>query len=401
MLRKLFMPAALSCSLLIAGCGGGGSDSSSSTSPPSTPARFAVAGPLNGVQQTLSGSVLTPLAVATQGTPLSGVISCADFAVNGDALNIVNALANGIQGAAQNPQAIANVAPQIQGAVQQLALDLQQLVGSLAGGAACNSSGSNTAPSGNPLSGTPLAALGDQLLPVLAGITQNLGVPAGAGGTSQQQSLSQLAGLLSQISGALSAANAQLPASVTGAPVLGGVLTTLQGTVTNLVSLVQTAASGDPAATTTALQSTVSSLLQNLLLNVLPVNAIQLPTGSTAVSNPVTAAIAQLTSLLGQGLGSSASASALPATLTTALSSVLGPLNQASGTSGATLLTSLLSQLTSGLSGVTSGAGGGNSVAGLTSALSLVTSTLSSLLGGKTGGCLFANTPLAVLCTTL
>jgi hypothetical protein len=398
MLKKLYIPAALATTLLVAGCGGG----SASGSTPAAQARYTVAGPLTPVQNTVSSSVLQPLAVATAGTPLSGVVSCADFAVNGDALNIVNALANGVQGAAQNPQAIANVAPQVQASVQQLVLDLQQMLASLAGGAACNSSGSTATLTGNPLAGTPLAALGDQLLPVLTSITT---LNQGSG----TQSLTQLASQLSQISTAFNAAYAQLPTSVTGAPVLGGVLTTLKGTVGNLVTTLQTAAGGNPTATTAALQSLVTSTLQNLLLNVLPVNAIQSPSGSTAISNPITAAITQLTSVLGTGLGSSASTASLQTALTSALEPVLTTLQQSSGTGGATFLTSLLSQLTGALSGVSSGGTGATAVSSLLgSVVTTVTSTLSSILGGTgsgtggtTGNCLFANTPLSVLCTAL
>lgn len=400
MFKKLSMTAALAATLLAAGCGGGGSTDSGSSG--GTAARYTVTGPLTPVQSTVSTSVLQPLAVATAGTPLAGVVSCADFAVNGDALNIVNALANGVQGAAQNPQAIANVAPQVQGSVQQLAADLQQLLAALAGGSACNSSGGGTTLTGNPLAGTPLAVLGDQLLPVLSSITA-----AGAGGGAP--SLTQLTAQLSQLSTAFNAAYAQLPSSVTGAPVLGGVLTTLKGTVASLVPLVQTAAGGDPTATTAALQTVVTNTLQGLLLNVLPVSAIQAPTGSTAISNPITAAIAQVTSLLGQGMTANTPLSTLQSTLTGALAPVLTTLNQSSGAGGATFLTSLLSQLTGALSGVPSSGTGATAVTGLLgTVVTTVTGVLSSILGGVgsgTGGttppCLFANTPLSILCTAL
>ncbi|MGH8505811.1 MAG: hypothetical protein ACRETM_07590 [Stenotrophobium sp.] len=400
MLRKFGFIAISLSGLLLAGCGGGAGDVAGGTGGGSSSvgSRAAVAGPLTPVQNTLSTSVLQPLAQATAGTPLSGVVSCADFAVNGDTLNIVNALANGIQGVAQNPQAIANVAPLVQGQVQQLVTDLQQLLSSLAGGAACNSSGSTTALSADPLAGTPLAPLSAALLPVLAQVT--------AANQSGTPSLSQLAAQLSQISTAFNTAYAQLPSSATSAPVLGGVLLTLKGTVTSLVALLQTAANGDPTTTTAALQSLVTATLQNLLLNVLPVNAIQTPTSSTAISNPITAAIAQLTSVLGTGLGSSASTSSLQASLTSALAPVLTTLSQSSGAGGATFLTSLLSQLTGALSGVSSGGTGASAVTGLlTTVVSTLTGTLSSILGGAgtgtSGSCLFANTPLSVLCTAL
>lgn len=397
MLRKLMCSAAAAATLLVAGCGGG---SDAPTSTPGATARYTTTGPLTPVQNTLSTSVLQPLAVATAGTPLSGAVSCVDFAVNGDALNIVNVLANGLQGAQQNPAALAAAAPQVQAAVQQLVADLQVMLSALTGGLGCNAAGSGHAPVVNPLAGTPLAPLGDQLLPVLANLSalnQNPG----------SQSLTQLAAQLSQLSAAINVAYAQLPATATGAPVLGGVLSTLKTTVGNLVTLVQTAATGDPTATTAALQSTVTAALQNLLLNVLPVNAIQAPSGSSAISTPVTAAIAQLTALLGQGVGSNLPLGTQQASLSNALVPVLSTLYQASGANGATFLTTLLSKLTGALSALPSGGVGSTAVLGLLgTVVTTVSSALTSILGGTGTGtgtvpCLFANTPLSMLCTAL
>lgn len=398
MLKKLTLTAAIAAALMMAGCGGSSAPDTGSGGSVAT--RSSVNGPLTPVQTTLSTSVLQPLAVATQGTPLSGVVQCVDYAVNGDALNVVNILANSLQAAAQNPQALAGAAPQIQTQVQQLVTDLQQTLTALAGGAACNSSGTSTPlVAGNPLSGTPLAALGDQLQPVLS----NLAVLNQNPGT---QSLGQLAAQLSQISTALNAAMAQLPSSATGAPVLGGVLSTLQTTLANLAVVVQTASGGNANATVSALQTTLTNTLQGLLTNVLPVNTIQAPTGSTAISAPITSAIAQLSTLLGQGAQSTTPLSTLQADLNAALAPVLSTLYQNSGSGGATFLTTVLSQITSGLSAVPTG--GTGSVA-VTSLLNTVTTTISSVLSGLlgttgtggTGGtstCLFANTLLAVLC---
>ncbi|HWU68913.1 MAG TPA: hypothetical protein VN046_08550 [Stenotrophobium sp.] len=400
MFRKLGLVVVMAAGLALAGCGGGSSDSGSGGAVQS---RKTVSGPLTPVQNTLSSSVLQPLAVATNGTPLSGVVNCADFAVNGDALNIVNALANGLQGAAQNPQALTDVAPQIQAQVQQLAADLQQLVGALASGASCNGSTAGTTVAGDPLAGTPLAPLSAALLPVLQQITA-----AGQGGGAP--SLSQAAAQLSQISTALNAAYAQLPASATGAPVLGGVLTTLKGTVTNLVSLLQTAAGGDPTATAAALQATVTGTLQNLLLNVLPINSLPTSSGSNVLPGQVMAGISQLTAIFNSGLTSSGNSAGLPGQLNLALlNDVLQPLTVAlpaqGGSAGASVLTGLLSQITASLTGIAGGGASGNPAAVITSLLGTVlptvTATLASILGGTTGSCLFANTPLSVLCTAL
>ena len=405
MLKKLSLTAAVAATLLTAGCGGS-SSSESSSSGGTTPARYTVSGPLSGVQSQISGSVLTPVANAAAGTPLHGVVTCADAAVNGDTLNIVNALANGVQNAAatQNPQALAAAAPQVQGSIQQLALDLQQLLAAMAGGAGCTA-GASQAPAGtNPLAGSPLAAFGATLTPVLANITQTLGVPTGAGGTSPQQSLAALSTVLSTLSGALDSALLQAPPQATGAPVLGGTLLTLQTALHDLITLLNTASSGSAASTTLELQHTLNDTLLNVLLKIVPVSTIESQSGQPGlISTPVTQGVAQLSNVLAQGLGT-----VLTPVLTTALTTT-----NAGSTGPLAPLGALLPSLLSSITGALKGAGTGGSTTDPTAALANVLFTLSSTLtailgsttttgtGTTTTPCIFLNTPLSGLCKVL
>jgi hypothetical protein len=404
MFRKLSLTAAVAAVLLAAGCGGSSDTPVSSSSGQPAQARYSVSGPLTGVQQQVSGTVLMPLANAAAGTPLQGVVICADAAVNGDALNIVNALANGVENAAgtQNPQAIAAAAPQVQGAIQQLALDLQQLLGAIAGGPGCKAGAPATAPGSNPLAGSPLAGFGTALAPVLGNVIPNLGVPTGAGGQSSGRSLTELVTVVQSLSAAFDSAMAQVPAQASGAPVLGGTLTTLQTALHDLSSLLNTANTGSAPATTLALQQTINDVLLNVLTKVVPVNTIEAQSGQRGViSTPVANAANQFGAVFAQYLGQAvtpALQALFNSNITVLLNPVLAPVNQ--------LLPSLIGPLT----GALAGSGGGSTAdptAAISNALVIVTSTLSKVLGTAAGGglpaipCVFAGTPLAALCRIL
>lgn len=423
---NMSLASVLVASLLLTGCGGGSGESASpsvSTNPVAVPnsetvpiVRSTVNGPLSKVQDTLSFSVMQPLAVASRGTPLAGVVSCADFAIARDALNIINAVAKGQRSVTQNPRAIADMAPQIQSQVLQLSRDLQQMIVALAGGAAC-SDNAMTMLKDNPLAGTPLAVLGDELLPVLGKI---LNAPR-----SEKPSLSDLANQLLAISNAYNAAYRQLPASVVGTkvpdgtpalatrmievPVLGGVLSTLNSILPALAVLIQSADQGDTPWVLSMLENATRSVIGNLLLNVLPLNNLQALSGSVALSDPIHDAAEQIGTQLRASINSSIPDVALQVTLGDAMAPVLSTLYQSAGPGGATLLTSLLARLTAALSKLQSNETGNVTVTVLINAvLPAVDGVLLSMVGpsGSTSGntaaanagCQFNSTGLAVLC---
>lgn len=416
----------LVASLLLIGCGGGGEESASpnaSTNPVAVPnseavpmARSTVIGPLTRVQDTLSNSVMQPLAVASRGTPLAGVVSCTDFAIARDALNIINAVAKGQRSLTQDPRAIADAAPQIQIQILQLSRDLQQMLVALAGGAAC-SDNAMTMLKDNPLSGTPLAVLGDELLPVLNKI---LNAPR-----VEKPPLSDLANQLLAISNAYNMAYRQLPASVVGTkvsdgmpalatrmievPVLGGVLSTFNSTLPALAVLIQSADQGDTPWVLSMLEDATRSVIGNLLLNVLPLNNLQAHAGSVALSDPIHRATEQIGMQLRAGMNSSIPDASLQLALGDAMAPVLSTLHQSAGPGGATLLTSLLSRLTAVLSTLPRSEMGNVTVTTLINTvlpavegvlLSMVTSSGSTSGSTATAnaGCQFNSTGLAVLC---
>ncbi|MES2488900.1 MAG: hypothetical protein V4607_03845 [Pseudomonadota bacterium] len=422
---KMLIALSLVASLLLTGCGGG-EETADTNTPPSISAnsantpvgRSTVIGPLTAVQDTISTSVMQPLAVASRGTALAGVVSCANFAIGGDALNIINAVAKGQQGLAQNPQAIVEMAPQIQIQILQLARDLQQMIVALAGGPACSDNATAMKLQGNPLAATPLAVLGDELLPVLNNIlnTQH----------SDQQSLTDLANQVLAISNAYNTAYRQLPASVVGkkvpdgvpalstrmieVPVLGGVLSAFNSTLPALAVLIESAARGDTYWVLAMLENATSSTIENLLLNVLPLNNLQALSGSTVLSDPIHQAAVQIGTQLGSSIKTPISEPTLQATLGRAMTPVLSTLNQSADPSGATLLTSLLTRLTAALSTLPSSDVGADTVTALINTiLPTVNNVLLAMLGtsdSATGtivsantGCQFDHTALTVLCS--
>lgn len=97
--RRTLMLATAVATLSLAACGGGGGGSSGATADPGTPTSDPVAraaGPLDPVQTQLESAVLAPLASALAGTPLEGVVDCANELVNYKILDTVDVLAGGL-----------------------------------------------------------------------------------------------------------------------------------------------------------------------------------------------------------------------------------------------------------------------------------------------------------------
>ena len=368
MLRQSLLVAASFAALTLAACGG-----SSGVAPGSNgQVSQSVSGPLDPVQSTLSQSVFGPLENTTQGTPLRGVLMCTDQAVNGNLLNVVDALLNGLK----DPSTIASSTPaHVQAQLKGFAGNLTQLLLSLAGQGGCNG-GQTSVPGSNPLAGTPLAPLGNTLLPVLQQVQGQL-----SGG---QLGLTTLSNLFGQLQNALQLGLQQLPPSVTSAPVLGGVLTTLESSLGNVVSLINTVSqnpSNAPAAVKTALQS----LLNGITTKIVPLQFLQQAGGGSGgplaqVQSAIQSLVSQVQSTLSGGgdVGNLFNGGQL--------APIVGPVQQ--------LVQQIVQPLQSALAGGTSS---GNPVTDLlNTVLPNLKSVLTGLLGGGGAGttCLFAKLPL-------
>lgn len=300
MLKKTSLAAAIAAVTMLSACGGGGGGgdggdggnggNGGSTNP-------VVSGPLDPVQTTTSDSVITPLATATAGTPLQGVLLCVDSVVNQNVLDIGDAVANGLA----DPTTLASTTPEeAQATLSALVTNLSGLLTSLAGTASCtgDAAGSSVIPTTNPLAGTPLAPLGAALLPVLISAQQQL---AGASGGAPLTA-TQLATILDQLADAFASGFDALPPEVTGAPVVGGALVTVDHALTQLQSIATLAAGGgSPTLIASSFQALVQGVVTDLLTQVLPVADLQSLAGggaSTDLLATLQAAVASLTANL-------------------------------------------------------------------------------------------------------
>lgn len=390
MFRKLIITGMAATAVALAGCGGGGSSSGSNSGPSAQPA--AVAGPLDTVQSTSANSIYAPLESATAGTPLAGVLSCSNTAVNGNLLDTGDALINGLQ----NPTSLSTVTPaQVQAELAALAQNLSGLLTSLAGTGSCTSTGgTGTVPTANPLAGTPLAPLGDALLPVLQQFQQQLG--SAGGGTP---SLATLAAMFAQLNTAYQSGLAQLPTSATSAPIVGGILTSTGTTISDESTLLNAAAANDPTAFNAAAQTFVYDYLVNTLTMVVPVDYIESQSGqSGTISNPIKQAATQAAAAFAQALASY-SPQLLNSLNSSQISPVFSPVNSQ-------VLPSILAPITNQLSGVSGSTGTGGSLTGtpLDSFLTPLITALNGLNGStsSSGTCVFASYPLlSTLCTVV
>ena len=409
-IRKFLLSGAIAACIVAAGCGGSSgssgsssgsssgtsSSSGSSSSGGATGTTVSVAGPLDTVQTTLSGSVLSPLEQATTGTPLKGVLVCTDDVVNQNTLDVVDTILNALQ----NPASAASAPPQIQALLLEMANNLGGLLNSLAGKGGCggaagssssSSGGGGTVPGTNPLAGTPLAPLGDALLPVLQKIQQQLGA-----GSSSGNGLADLASLVDQLNTAFQTGLAQVPASAFSQPIVGGVLTTLKVTVSNLAAVVDALATSNGTAFQSATQTLLDNLLVNVLTQVVPTSFIETKAGKPGtITGPIDTAAATFSAAVANAL-TQGEQQLLAALSSSQLAPVVNPVLN-------TLLPAILGPITQALAGAggSSSSGGGVTGTPLDALLGPLTTVLTGILGGTGTTCVFANTPLSALCKLL
>lgn len=309
--------AALAVSSLVA-CGGGSDSSAGITGGVSGVAAKAedVAGPLDALQDPLSNEVVGALAAAAEGTPLSPVLSCVDQAVVIDLLDVVDSLALAAQeGATSGDPAAAmqGAAENIVGALQGFATNATAMLQGLAGGAGC---GEGSDEGGMPSFGLPGGETGTPLDAILAQLSGfgDIGVPSFPGGDDgdtggdtgsdgQVPGLSELAAgveeAVAQFNSAYALFEQQVPAEALNAPVFGGVLSLVYASVNQLDDIFNAAASGVPADVGIEATTLVSLVVNALLTEVLPVDALEDALGQ----NPVSDAIAQGSALVGEQIG--------------------------------------------------------------------------------------------------
>jgi hypothetical protein len=408
MIQKSPIAAIIGAGLLLSACGGGGSSSGSGTPPQATPPPTGsgsdsivvarVAGPLDPVQDQVSGGVFGPLSEAAAGTPLEAVIQCADETVTYNVLDLGDSVLAQLQatllsggGTALNPDPSAMTA-----ALGSLAANMTQLLESLAGlgeGCTANLLALDRIASGtNPLAGTPLEPLGAALTPVLGQIATAVN---NANNSDQDLQLTTIATAISQLNLALQNGLAQVPAEAYEAPVAGAALTTLSTALNDTTALLEAVLAYDGAATGAGVQVLLENTLVNLLTGVVPVRDFEAQAGQPGlISSQIEAGAAQLSALLGQTVGT-VTTPVLSNTLAGALDPLLDPIENE-------LLPTLLGPLGEALAGT----GTGSASNPLAPVLGIVETVIGTLVGGIGGGdpvpvedCPFAGLPLlSVLC---
>jgi|TARA_R110001583_G_scaffold3296_2_gene21493 hypothetical protein len=408
---KTLLAMTFGVSLALAGCGGssgGGSPSqgSSADEQPVTSGYSEVEGPLDAVQQPLSEQVIAPLASAAAGTPLEGAVNCVGGFVVTDVLDILDAILSQV-----SPESLADPAafgPALQESVTELATDLPAALASLTGesctGGSAGESGSN------PLEGTPLAPLGDALAPVFA--AANGGGDSGGEAPSAAALMEQLSAAFSEGLAAVIAADPSGEAAT--APILGGLLVTLDQAFIDLTATVTALESTDAEQVGAAVATTLENTLNNLLIQVVPIGFIEEQAGQgPIISSEIEAAVATLTGLLGGDL-SGLAATDFAALFGDGAGDLFGPLSdtplagiqeaitgalagggdggQTGGTTG-TPLDAILDQLAPIQDALS--AGGGDGLTG--TPLDILLGPIASALEGG-GACPLAATPLDAVC---
>lgn len=404
MFKKCLLASAVGSLMFLTACGGGsGGTSPTRQSGDGSVTRQSVSGPLDPVQDEVSGSVISPLAGAAAGTPLEALLLCADQVVVQDTLDIADSVLAQLQEAAlsgggvpmtPDPAALA-------ASLQSLVVNLTGLLGSLGGvGDGCLTDSltlDQIAGAGDALAGTPLAPLGTALQPVLSQIAAALDASEGSGEDLQ---LTTVSALVTQLNLAMQNGLAQIPADAYDAPIAGGVLTTVATALNDTDDLLAAAAAYNASGTQAELQNTLYNTLVNVLTQVVPVAFLEEQAGQPGViSDPIEAAAGQVSSTLASALGN-VTTPVLSDLLADAAEPALDPIENQ-------VLPAVLGPIIDALSGGGDIGGFGGAFAGtpLAPLLDPLAAALEGLLGGGLGGlpvggdCPLQSVPLlSVLC---
>lgn len=291
--KNLTIAALVGASMGLAGCSGGTSILSGDTDDAKT---TPVEGPLDVLQdQVVTGLVGTQIGGALP-EPLGPTVQCAADAIN-SLVDAPDALLAALTNAAGGDPATAlnGAADQFAGSLERFVADLQSTLIALTGGETCGTvaaGDSNGTPrSGNPLEGTPLATVGS----ALEDIASTLG---GFSGSSEDPNLTTLTELLEPQLMVLSRAFDMLPAPVNEAPIVGGVLATLRDATGDLAAMLPAIGDYQGREVNDGLETLLNNLLSNVLLRVIPVEAIDEQTGQN-VSGQIQTAINMAINTLG------------------------------------------------------------------------------------------------------
>lgn len=284
--RKALSGAAIfGSTLLLAACNSSG-DSASLAAGPGAAAGSngksqVIAGPLDPLQEQVVSGILGDQIGGTLPEPLGPTVQCAADTVNSllDTPDAILAALTAVPGGGDPAAALQGAADQVVGSLERFAAELQSTLTALAGGEGCvtvaggRSDGNPL--SGNPLAGTPLAPIGDALEPLVAalsGFSNN-------DGDGEDPNLTSVTSTVAPLLAQLSDGFALVPAEARSAPVLGGLLSTLETATADLSATLPAVGNYDALGTNAGVETLLNNLLSNVLLQVVPVALIDEQTG--------------------------------------------------------------------------------------------------------------------------
>ncbi len=301
-LKKLSLAAMCGATLGLAACGGGDSSPSSSSSLLTGPDGKSeeIPGPLDVVQEQVVTGLIGNQIGGVLPAPLGPTVQCAADAINSlvdgpDAVLVALTNLNGGDPAAAMSQA----ATQLVGSLQRFAAELQSTLMALANSGECSTVAGGTSNgnplAGNPLAGTPLEPIGAALEPLISALGGFSG-----GGSDTDPNLTSVTDIVAPQLLMLSSAFNMVPDQAKNAPVLGGLLQTLQDATGDLAFALPAIGNYDAASTNAGITVLLDNVLSNVLLEVLPVRMIDEQTGQD-FEGRIQPAINTLVSALGTG----------------------------------------------------------------------------------------------------
>ncbi len=278
----------------------------------------AIAGPLDSVEDILTGELFARLAAPLESVGAADVTLLAGELITGPLINLVDAAANAVQGLAGGESPSSVLSDTTEATAAQLGALSEDLRGLLC--AAVDLDTRCTLDSIDALQDTPLAPAAALLVPTLDTVDTVLSFGIADAGTPA--GLAHVNGLLGQLSVALDTTLAALPAEVADSLIVGDTLQTTAIALDDLSDTLVALTALDAAATEDALLVTVNNLLTQVLTEIVPLAQIDQSLGlQGSLDQTVDTGIDAIVGVLDDGL-----TTALPAVLENAVSQSAGNL---------------------------------------------------------------------------
>lgn len=314
--HKLLLAGLASSAVLLTACGGSDSTSRSTPTPQPTatpaptatptptptptvtptptptpgPSTSKVEGPLDPVQDDVVDGIVVNQLSGQLPAPFDQLTVCTAQTLN-YLIDVPDAVLAGVEGLANGADPFAffnSSAADAQAALGLFAASLQSTLLQLVDRGSCDPDADPTVGAGNPLSGTPLAAIGEEIADLVEGFPEE-------GATLDVE---DFATVVSPLLSDLAAALGGLPPEVQDAPILGGAMGVLQQAMVDVANMLIPFGGYQGGATATAAETVIQNLLTGVLVDTLPVAELDAPLAAD-IGTAISTAVATLGSSLG------------------------------------------------------------------------------------------------------